>query len=515
MWHFVILFQCHKVIVSSCSPVLQAMMTTDMVEATKQQVTIHNIPAGVMELLMEYMYKGETNIPSELLLPATEACDYLQLLELREHCLRQAPDAINPNNAISWRKLADNLNIDDLKTRCSELLSSSLGAVSKGSEFLELNFAEVSRCISGAQETGADSDDLLEATTNWVAYKQKTRQDRIVDMLEKINLTRCSVEYLDMEMDNHKDLLYAQPAALGKLTKSLIQISTQATGNIRKKHEHGKTDANIVVISGHDGSDTPHNDCWLLDESMNFVDFCKLAFSSLWHSVCQIPGGFVVTGGYNNNLCAMLISSTNSWKWLEPLSAPRDMHGSIFMKGRIFLLGGYVSGPESSSVTSLELDGGQWNQEPDIPITLRWPEVACVDSSIFLFDGCYSMQLLQLDVVAKTWSTKAKPPQYGYGYKEYGYEGARMISVNGQLLISGGYIHAFALYSPSTDTWTTGNAPTLLHNDGALVHHDQKVYLIGGDNEDRVEEYDLSTKAWSICDVKLPKKLRNLYAFAF
>ena len=185
--NMLILFQCHKVIVSACSPVLQALTTTEMVETTRQEATLHDIPSAVMELLMEYMYKGEANIPPELLLPVTEACDYLQLLELHEHCLHQAPNAINPNNVISWHKFADSLNISELKAKCSELLSSSLADVSKGPEFLRLSFAEVSSCISGTQETGADSDDLLEATTNWVAHKQKTRQDHILDMLEKID----------------------------------------------------------------------------------------------------------------------------------------------------------------------------------------------------------------------------------------------------------------------------------------------------------------------------------------
>ena len=302
------------------------------------------------------------------------------------------------------------LNIDELKTKCLELLSSSLADVSKESEFLELSFAEVRSCISGAQETGADSDDLLQATTNWVDHKQKTRQDHIVDMLEKIDLTRCSVECLDMEMDKHKEVLYAQPAALGKLTKSLIQISTQASGNVRKKmNECGKKDANIIVISGHDGnSNTPYNHCWVLDKSMNFVHLCKLAFSFPWHSVCQIPGGFVVSGGEKNNLCAMFLLATKSWKQLENLPAPRDSRGSIFKMGIIFLFGGYISDLESSEVISLDLDGGKWNQESEIPITVIRPEVACVDSSIFVFD---SLQLLQLDMVTKTWSTKARPPE--------------------------------------------------------------------------------------------------------
>ena len=508
------MFQCHKIIVSACSPVLKAMMTTEMVEATKQEVTLHNIPSGVMELLMEYMYKGETDIPTELLLPATQACDYLQLLELRERCLHQAPNAINPDNVISWHKLADNLNIVELKTRCSELLSASLAYVSNGSEFLELSFTNVSSCISGAQETGADSDDLLEATTNWVNNKPSTRQDHILDMLEKIDLTRCSIECLDTAIDNHKELFNAQPDALRKLMKNLMEIANQAPWGIRKKrNEHGSKDAMIVIVPGH-ADNTPTNDCWQLDKSMKFVHLCKLAISFRWHSVCQLPGGFVVTGGEENrkNLCAMFILSTKSWKELEPLPAQREEHGSIFMRGRIFLFGGFMPGigflgDRSSSVISLDLDGEKWNQEPAIPMKVRFPEVACVESSIYLLDSWDSKQLLQLDMMTKTWSTKAKPPQQEYS-------GPRMISVEGQLLISGGASMAFAQYNPSTDTWTTGKAPALQHNYGALVHHNQKVYLIGGHNEDRVEEYDLGTKAWSICDAKLPKKLSNLHAFA-
>ena len=505
------MFQCHMVIVSACSPVLQAMTTTAMVEATKRQVTLHDIPSSVMELLMEYMYKGETNIPPELLLPTTEACDYLQLMELRKRCLRQAPNVINPVNAVSWYKFAYNLNIDELKNRCLELIY-LLTDVSKGSDFLELGFTEVSSCISDAQEMGADGDDLLEATINWVGHKQTTRQDHILDMLEKLDLTQCSVECLNTVIDNKKELLNAQPDAMRKLMKSVLQLANQPSGNITKKRsERGSKDAQIIVISGHEGYNVLHSDCWHLDKNMNFVDLCNLPFSFPWHSVCQIPGGFVVTGGEKTKLCAMFMLSTKSWKQLRSLPTERDEHASIFMKGRIFLFGGFAAG--ASSVISLDLDEGKWNQEPDMPIGVYHPVVACVDSSIFLFDSDSTTfegtkgELLQLDLVNRTWSTKAQPPQQKY-------RGARMISVHGQLFICGGRHKVFAQYNPSTDTWTTGNAPTLEHYCGALVHHDQKLCLIGGENEDRVEEYDLDTKAWSVCDVILPKKLCNLYAFA-
>ena len=202
----------------------------------------------------------------------------------------------------------------------------------------------MNNCISDAQDTGADTDDLLEATTNWLTHKRIARQDHTLEMLEKIDLIRCSVECLDTVIDNQKELLNSQPEALRKLTKSVLQIASQASGNIRKKKgDHWRKDENIIVISGHDRNATIHSDCWHLDKSMKFVDLCKLAFSFKWHSVCQIPGGFVLTGGAENNLCAMFILSTKSWKQLKPLSDARDHHGSIFMKGKIFVFGGYVA----------------------------------------------------------------------------------------------------------------------------------------------------------------------------
>ena len=498
------MFQCHRVIVSACSPVLKAMMTSEMIEATKQQVTLDNIPPAVMELLLEYMYKGTIHIPNEYLQTAVEACDYLELLELKAQCVNQAPNTITPSNVISWHKLAGNFNISELKTKCSEIFASSMTDVSKGEEFLEMNLTEVNSCISGAQEKNADSDHLLEATTSWVIHDPQVRQDHILNMLEKINLAQCSVECLDTEMDKHKEFLDSQPAALRKLMKSVIQIANEGHGGIRKKRTDHRKENMVVIIPGQKG-DVSCSDCWYLDKHMEFVDICKLPFSFPYHSVCQIPGGFVVTGGKSNTKCFMFLLSSKFWKQLEPLPCSRYTHGSIFMDGKIFLLGGVMSGTASPSVKSMEFEEGKWNQEPDMPVQVRFPEVAGWDANIFLLDTYDSSKLLHLDTQTKTWSTKANPPQQSYS-------GARMASTQDQLLVAGGSTKIFAQYNPTTDTWTTGNPPTLQHHLGALIQHDQKVLLIGGDGENRVEEYDLDTKSWSVCNFQLPKKLKNLHA---
>ncbi len=104
---------------------LKAMVRPGMTEASKQEVELQNIPPPVMEILLEYMYTGEVSIPHDKLCATVEASDYLQMLELKELCLREAVTVCKPPNVISWYKLAEELNIENLKSKCSEILSSS------------------------------------------------------------------------------------------------------------------------------------------------------------------------------------------------------------------------------------------------------------------------------------------------------------------------------------------------------------------------------------------------------
>ena len=59
-------------------------MKSHTAEASQGEVTMDNVPPPVVELLLNYMYTGELRILCDLLQSAVKACDYLQLLELKE-----------------------------------------------------------------------------------------------------------------------------------------------------------------------------------------------------------------------------------------------------------------------------------------------------------------------------------------------------------------------------------------------------------------------------------------------
>ena len=446
-------------------------------------------------------------IPHEHLQKTIEAADYLQLLELKELCVSDADAALKPSNIVLWYKLADGLEIEELKLKCAEVMSSSLAEVSRFAEFQELNFTEINSFVSSAQETDVDPDDLLEASMEWINSKPSQRIDCMEELLEKIELLKCSVECLESNIETHEALFMSCPAGYRLITKVLLQFSKQ-TGARRKQGAKGKPESMLVLIGGNSDLLDMNKVCWTLNASLQLEELCTIPDHSIRFGVCRIPDGFVLTGGHESTFCSMYVLSTNCWKELEAMKSARCNHGSSFMSGRIFVFGGGSTGMvKSSSVHSLALDGNKWTEETDLPIKVSYPEVASVKNSIFLLD-VHSNKLLHLDTKAETWSHRNNLP----GSHCYG---ARMVTSNGKLLVAGSNNPTAATYDPKTDTWCTLNLPTVKHYYGALAGLNKKLYLMGGDRQDHIEEYNLDTGEWSLCDKQLPKMLTHLHALAF
>ena len=52
-------FSCHKIVLASFSPYFNAMFTGNLAESTQNRVTLNDIDASVIELLINYAYSSE------------------------------------------------------------------------------------------------------------------------------------------------------------------------------------------------------------------------------------------------------------------------------------------------------------------------------------------------------------------------------------------------------------------------------------------------------------------------
>ena len=492
---------CHRVIIAANSPYLKAMLKSKMKETDEKEVCL-DISQNALHIILNYMYSGEMRIAREMLQEVIEAADYLQMEELKEKCAEKAYTIIKPNNVISWFKFSDKMNLDELISRCSQIMISDIKEILSGPEFLELSISELNHYFSEAERNKVDPDVLLGAGLDWVSADSQTRHDVIEDLLKSVSLEKCSLQCVKEEAEKHAVSLRSNPSGYKLMLDAVIYIAQHRP--IRKKRS-----PRIILIGGVESyalHSVPNDQCWLLDYPPCLLMSFKIPQSHLLHfiSFCRTAEGFAMTSGYERNDAVMYSIKNSKWNQLTKPLVRRTGHASAFVKRALFLFGGRINGITSSSVHYLD-ESGAWHVAPDLPEKVFSPGVVCTDDDdVFLMDIYTTNKLFKMDVETKLWVNKATLPGCNC-------QGARIICVNERLYVAGGKNRILAWYGLYTDTWSHGVQPQFEHSFGAVVYQYNTILVIGGVDEKKVESYDLDTGVWSVCDWEMPKCIGDLH----
>ena len=496
---------CHKVIISANSPFLKAMLTSDMIEAAKQEVRMDHIDIGILKFILDYMYCGQASIHCDQLMDAIKASDYLQMMELKEQCAEHVPHILEPSNVIDWFTMSKKISLLEVEEKCLDLMVSRVEEVSKQPEFQELSYADIHDYFTEVITKYAGGDRILRAALTWVSHDTDTRIECLENLLQQVKLDTCTMEGIGEVINIHDELLQTYPSAYKMLTQSVIRIASTRRLELTSHVHDDEMQEVLVVADGYLGK------CLYLNEHSKYKELTEMpADVKDGHaSVCPVPLGFAVTGGAKSNNCSMFIASTMTWSKLPSLLSRRRSHASVCAKRQLYIFGGRGAGDGEilSSVDYLDINGGRWNHGPEMANVIITPKVAGSEDSVYLLDD-HENQLFHLDVNTKTWSERAPYPAKG---DDDGAVRANIIAVQDKILLAGGWYLVCAWYTPSTDTWCkAGSVPgDRLHVDNALVLRDNKVLLLGGDDWSPPgdKEYDLETGTWSDCSFQLPYAL--------
>ena len=496
-------FPCAKFVMAAHSPMLRAMLTSDMAEVAKQEIRLDHIRKDIIQVILDFMYCEDVCFHKDQLMDLLAASDYLQMTELKDMCLDEVPDILDPDNVIEWWKEAAKMNYDSIKEQCEEIIATNFKQISQHTDFLNLDLKEMQHYVSDICSDTVHSDDTVNASMRWAAYKEE-RAALLEDLLSNIQLKMCSEEGIEGIIKIHESLLDKTPMVYKVLLKTLAGI----------RGETSKAMCNTIVIVGGEEAGKVRPVCWKIDKSNEIVHLFDIPPKGLGSgfSVCASPQGFLITGGTGGPRCMMFITSTKSWVRLQDLLDQRRCHGSIYVKELLYVLGGYIEhNKPSDSVDLMIMKEGEWINGPQMPLPVKFPKVSNLSDSVYLLDEITN-KLLHLDIDKKVWSQLASLSEK----KKY-CVGVSMTSAGGRLLVAGGWHRICALYQPETNTWCTGQQPLWKHMYGAIVHYNDTILLLGGnyeDGTDEVEEYDIGADKWTVCSYKMPRKLHNHHAFS-
>ena len=507
---------CHRVLLAAISPVLRAAILADMTEAKTNEIKLHTVDTDTMEVVLEYMYKGEASIDPDMLWELTLAADYLQITDLKQQCVSQISTNIKLNNVLYWDRVAQQLDLHKIKAECLQLIMSSFMDIAKTEEYLGCSFSEVQDYFSRVIEAHGDRDKMLMAGMEWINHDASDRIKHLEDLLNLVDLENCTKTVLRQQMEANETLLCASETAQAIFVS--MELGDEETDNGEAMQQGNQV---LAIVGGNDidGGRSVNYECRYANPPAQRMlsQFTKIPLEKkgssyggssehMWHSVCKTQGGFAVTGGEGSDVCLEYIVSLKSWIRHENMIVARHCHGSIFFQKRLYVLGGSLRPSFYSESVHCLGTLGMWQQCTNMPVKIWWPKVASIhDKTMYVLDAHFTNKLFELSEDGKAWHRRAPFP--GRQCLEIG-----IVAAMGRLYVAGGDDPPmFARYTPTTDTWCLCDAPHHMHMHSPLVYFNKHLLIVGGNGE--TEEYDEEEQAWKVSKIKgLPQWLDYHYA---
>ena len=498
-------FSIHSVVLAAMSPMFRSMVRSNMQESAKKEATFPSIPDDIIAKIINFSYAGTCTFKRAQAMELVKAAHYLQMPKLLKLCCEQISAVLEPCNCISWWQLTNRLELKIVVPKIKAMMQTAFKEIIMTEGFKELEMAELVQHLSDAREYWIHNDDLLQGVLQWIRHDLPTRSEHVNVLLHDVDVGKCSETFLTQVIQDNADLLENQ---LSTYKLMLTEVLSKANSSILGDK------MTVLILGGQLANNSPNADGWILKQD-EMEKFCELTEGKVqpYHSICEIPGGMMLTGGESSKMCMMFLLSMKIWMKCQDLRSERWSHGSGFIDRKVFVIGGEdasLFNSIMSSVDVLAMDKNIWSTGPSLPQADCCPRVITFSSKLFILmskdNGLYE---LKGEDTKMSWCKKSPMPE--------SIEGCSMTVADDKVFVAGGDHNINYMYTPSTDQWCRLTRPSLKDKHGSLICYGQKLYLFGGCANDEtltdVEVYDIATDKWSPSIWKLPRPLKGFHAF--
>ncbi|RXE58134.1 Kelch repeat-containing protein [Acetivibrio mesophilus] len=270
----------------------------------------------------------------------------------------------------------------------------------------------------------------------------------------------------------------------------------------------------IYAIGGFDGNSylntveeyDPINDSWTVKTSMNAPrSNFGIAFTA---------GKIYVMGGYDGTTLESVEvydPYTDTWTGATDMPTARSNFGAGVVNGKIIAMGGICGTDNLKSVEEYDLSSGKWTVKNELSNYISDFSVCEANGKLFISGGRNSNQIIKYDPLTCSETKVAQLPSNVFGHAS--------ALENGKLYILGGFANTSCSnqnlrYLLQNEGWRKESAMINANSFFTAELVDGKIYIIGGQNDyfqtlKTVEEYDISTGAWSSCP-EISEKKRDL-----
>uniref|UniRef100_A0A8D0CLM8 Kelch-like family member 5 n=1 Tax=Scleropages formosus TaxID=113540 RepID=A0A8D0CLM8_SCLFO len=178
----------HRLVLSSVSDYFAAMFTSNVREATQDEVKMEEVDPDALWALVQYAYTGRLELREDTIESLLSASCLLQLSAVVQACCTFLVKQLHPSNCLGIRSFADAQGCQDLHKVAHNYTMEHFLEVMRNQEFLLLPPSEIEKLLSSDDMNVPDEETVMGALMSWVQQDCAGRQHYLPRLLAHIRL---------------------------------------------------------------------------------------------------------------------------------------------------------------------------------------------------------------------------------------------------------------------------------------------------------------------------------------
>lgn len=187
---------CHKIVLASFSPYFNAMFTGSLVESTQDRITINDMKASTLELLINYAYTSEIIINKENVQCLLSASNLLEILPVKEACGQYLEQHMDDTNCIGIHCFAEAHACHELQKKSKDYTLKHFCSVSLQEEYLQLSKDKLIEFLKDEDLNVNSEEQVYYSAVRWLDYNSEGRKSDFDKVLEHVRLPLISPYFL-------------------------------------------------------------------------------------------------------------------------------------------------------------------------------------------------------------------------------------------------------------------------------------------------------------------------------
>ncbi|CAG5133354.1 unnamed protein product [Candidula unifasciata] len=531
-------FPCHKNVLAASSPYFLVMFSTSLVESQLDCITLQDMEARTLELVLDYIYTGQVNLTEDTVQNLLSAANLFQLIPLRDGCAEFMMNHVTVANCIGVFFFAKAHQCNVLALKAKEIINNKFLLLCKQQEFLSLPVDKLVEIVSDDDLNVTMEEIVYEACMAWVEEDQDSRKQSLAEVMRCVRFANISSYYFCDKIKTNL-LLRDNPeivALLNTITCYHMLKNRQHEMDVKLMPRRGMVyERGVMIIANPYTEDVLKKYSsmeMLLPKTGEVMHICKLPQSLYTPGVASAGDNLIYLGGgavrkinYRGSIMTEGVShnfyvfdqTEASWKVKARMQTPRSQFSLVIVDGYVYAVGGHDGADILASVERYDPHINTWTVVHALPKPLRFMTCVSYKGRLYVFGGetktDISNQAWQYDPQSDCWLElpPMKTPRVLAGsvvFKD------KIYIIGGNAALSDKWrkeylpehcVTSVEVFDPEASVWSVGPSLANALCGAGVVKYGETILVVGGEDDKSwmagicwlKQEGDRETWVWS------------------